>query len=327
MQIFDFDPADHRDHYVEHGWVHIPQGISPGFMEELRSFVTRSLGDHHVEGTAIGGSKDQAVFEFPASVDYPGELFDAIAATCGLNRPTMTLSERHVKAYFDDTPVEQIPHKDRRSSQVSVGLSIDIPEESELLLYPHDQVSVNPYNISGALPNSLPTGERPEVIAKRAEEVVIDDQPGDVIAFRGSAIWHCRRRAAGAINLYLKMNDFNSDPLGEDPLTEPRREATLEAVQNGAELESLVPTLARRLDYISRMYVRDSWEEVPQAQVFDRTPVQLDQVELELLRAIDGERSGVELLDSLDAGRDEGLARIKRLAEVEVLDLIRSDSP
>lgn len=57
-----------------------------------------------------------------------------------------------------------------------------------------------------------------------------------MIAFRGSAIWHCRRRAAGAINIYLKMNDFNSDPLGEDPVTDARRSATLAALEGGVQL-------------------------------------------------------------------------------------------
>lgn len=84
----------------------------------------------------------------------------------------MTLSERHLKGYFDDTPVEQIPHKDRFASQVSVGLSIDIPEDSVLVLYPHDHVSANPFNISGALPASLPDHQRPERIAAEGEEVV-----------------------------------------------------------------------------------------------------------------------------------------------------------
>ena len=35
--------------------------------------------------------------------------------------------------------------------------------------------------------------------------------------FYGSEIWHLRRRSAGSVNLYLKFNDFDYDPLGEDP--------------------------------------------------------------------------------------------------------------
>lgn len=317
MNIFDFDPADYRGHYAEHGWVHIPGGISSDFLGELRDFVERSFGSHKVEGTAIGGSKDQALFEFPEATDYPGELFASIASLCGLDLETMTLSERHVKAYFDDTPAEQLPHKDRFASQVSVGLSIDIPEDSELVLYPRDQVSPNPYNISGALPASLRPGERPEDIAKSAEEVVIDDSPGDVIAFRGSAIWHARRLAAGATNVYLKLNDFDCDPLGEDPATQPRREATLAALDAENGIGELVPVLARRFDQLRRVRLRDGSAEVEEAQVFDRTPLQLDQREVELIKAVDGSQSAGEVAS--DSGDEE---RLRRLAREEVIDLL-----
>jgi hypothetical protein len=322
VRIFVFDPADYRDVYAREGWVHIPKGISPEFLAALREFVERSLREHHVEGTSIAGSKDQSLFEFPDDTDFPGELFDVIALMCGLNRATMTLSERHVKAYHDDTPPEQVPHKDRFASQVSVGLSIDIPAESRLVLYPHDDVSENPYNISGALPNSLPPEQRPESIATSAREVEVDDAAGDVVAFRGSAIWHGRRRAAGAVNLYLKMNDFGSDPLGEDPTTASRRQATVSALENGAELDSLVPVLSRRLDYFSRSYTRDIWREVLQAHVFDQTPLQLSSQDFELLRALDGERPAGALIDELGGDRGEGQSRLRHLASSEVIDLL-----
>jgi hypothetical protein len=322
VRIFAFDPADYRDTYATEGWVHIPQGISSDFLAALREFVERSLREHHVEGTSIAGSKDQSLFEFPEDSDFPGELFDVIAEMCALNRATMTLSERHVKAYHDDTPPEQVPHKDRFASQVSVGLSIDIPTESRLVLYPHDDVSENPYNISGALPNSLPPEQRPEAIAASAREVEIDDADGDVVAFRGSAVWHCRRRAAGAVNLYLKMNDFGSDPLGEDPTTASRREATVSALENGADLDSFVPVLSRRLDYFSRSYTRDTWREVLQAHVFDRTPLQLSSEDFELLRALDGERRVSALLDSPRSDRGEARRRLRHLADAEVIDLL-----
>jgi hypothetical protein len=326
VRIFAFDPADYRDVYARDGWVHIPNGISPDFLAALREFVERSLREHHVEGTSIAGSKDQSMFEFPEDSDFPGELFDAIAEMCGLNRGTMTLSERHVKAYHADTPPEQVPHKDRFASQVSVGLSIDIPVESRLLLYPHDHVGENPYNISGALPNSLPPEERPETIAASAREVEVDDADGDVVAFRGSAIWHCRRRAAGAVNLYLKMNDFGSDPLGEDPTTASRRQATLSALENGSDLDDLVPILARRLDYFSRSYTRDTWREVLQAHVFDQTPLQLSSQDFELLRTLDGQRPAGPLIDDLGGDRNEVQSRLRHLAGSEVIDLLPAAS-
>jgi len=322
MRIFAFDAEEYRGQYADRGWVHIKGGISPEFLEELRAFVRESLSEHHVEGTAIGGSKDQALFEFPQETAFPDEVFDVIAAMAGLNRATMTLSERHVKAYYGDTPPELLPHKDRFASQVSVGLSIDIPAESRLLLYPHSHLEVNPYNISGALPKSLPPAERPEAIAATAEAVEIDDSAGDVVAFRGSAIWHCRRRAAGAVNLYLKMNDFGCDPLGEDPATTERREATLAAVSSRPDLDDMVPVVSRRFDNVARTYLRDSWEDVLAAQVFDSAPVTISAREFELLRALDGRRHVADVLGILDDDRAAATERLRDLADREVIDLL-----
>ena len=125
VRIFSFDPADHRAAYRERQWVHIRNGIDPEFYGHLLDFAERHFSEHRVEGKAIGGAKTQALFEFPDEVDFPGELFDTVASLCGLNRPTMTLSERHIKAYDADVPPDPPAHKDRVSSQVSMGLSIN----------------------------------------------------------------------------------------------------------------------------------------------------------------------------------------------------------
>ncbi len=73
----------------------------------------------------------QALYEAPDGVDFPGELFDVVADPCNLHRPTMTLSERNIKAYDSVAPPEPIPRKDRYPSQVSIGLSIVVPEEAQ----------------------------------------------------------------------------------------------------------------------------------------------------------------------------------------------------
>ena len=325
MKIFDFDPSEYRDTFEAQGWVHVRGGIDSEFLGALREFVSTSLGERRVEGAAIGGKKDQALFEFPAETDFPGELFDVIAAMCGLDRGGMTLSERHIKAYTADAPPDPTPHKDRYASQVSVGLSIDIPDASRLLLYPDDQVSVNPHNISAALLENLPAGEHPDVVLKDVAAVEIDDSAGDVVAFRGSAIWHCRRNAAGAVNLYLKMNDFGCDPLGEDPQTAERRRATLaflEADDDDAVAE-LVPVLSRRLDFVDRRYLRDRWEERIDARPWDSEPVPLSDWDLRLLRELDGMTNLATVLERLDDGRGRAtaLSRARELAGREVLDL------
>jgi hypothetical protein len=33
--------------------------------------------------------------------------------------------------------------------------------------------------------------------------------------FRGHRTWHLRENSAGAVNLYVKVNDYGADPLGE----------------------------------------------------------------------------------------------------------------
>jgi hypothetical protein len=323
VKIFAFDPADYRDRYAEQGWIHIRNGIDPEFFAVLRGFAEERFGSHKVEGKSIGGRKDQALYEFPGETDFPGELFDSVAAVAGLNRPTMTLSERHIKAYDHDAPDEPLPHKDRFASQVSVGLSIDIPSESRLVLYPHDDVHPNPYNVSAALLQRLAPSQRPEVTLKDAREVVIDDQGGDVMMFPGSATWHKRRKPARAVNLYLKFNDFNSDPLGEDPSTEERGRRTLAALAGAdGNADGLVPTLGRRLDTVTRDYIR-SGQEVLHANVWEREPILLSDRQWRIIQAVDG-RSSLEAVLARAGADGDGDARseLRLLAEQGVIELV-----
>lgn len=318
MNIFSFDPAEHSEHYAREGWIHIRGGIDPEFLAHLQEFARERFTQHKVEGTAIGGRKEQALFEPPPGVDFPGELFDAIAALCGLDRAGMTLSERHVKAYDADAPAEPVPHKDRYASQASVGLSIVVPEGSHLVVYPYDETEWNPYNISADYLRALPAERRPEQALRGAREVVIEDAPGDVMVFHGARMWHMRRRPAGAVNLYLKLNDFGCDPLGEDPATPALREATLAAVAEGdGALDAMVPVHGRRFDGVSRHVTRD-WSEVLHARVFDGPPVMLADHELRLLERVDGRRTVAEA-----AGDPAARAAVLRLATAGVLDLRR----
>jgi len=321
VKIFDFDPADYSDSYAASGWVTIPGGIGGDFLAYLQEYVQRRFRANRVEGIAIGGTKDQALFEFPGEVDFPGELFDVAASLCGLNRETMTLSERHIKAYAHDAPAEPPAHKDRFASQVSIGLSIDIPAGSKLVLYPSEHRETNPFNISAALRESLEPEHLPENLLRGAREEVIEDSPGDVVMFPGAAMWHLRRNAASAVNLYLKLNDFNCDPLGEDPSTPTRRDQTLHHVKaaNGS-FGALVPVLSRRLDSITRQYTRERDLEVLQAHVWEQAPVGLEPHEFELLRAVDGRTPVREL--TVDGEDSE--ASVRRLAERGALDLVES---
>lgn len=311
MRVFNFDTSAARDQYRSQGWVHIPSGLDQDFLAQLSAFVKEQFDTHHVAGRGVGGTKEQAVYEFPDEVDFPGHLFDVIAEVTGLDRETLTLSERHIKAYDADAPADPPAHKDRLSSQVSVGLSIDIPEGSALVLYPAEHREVNPFNVSPDLRASLTQEELPENCLAEATEVVIDDKAGDVMMFQGSSMWHKRRNAASAVNLYLKFNDFGSDPLGEDPSTPQRRQATLDALAQGG-FEDKVPQLARRLDTVARSVTREPGREIALADVWGEGKVPLSPSETELLRSLNG-RTAAEI------GSPDTL---RRLAERGVIDLV-----
>ncbi|MGI8729669.1 MAG: hypothetical protein ACR2LK_06695 [Solirubrobacteraceae bacterium] len=229
----------------------------------------------------------------------------------GLDREGLTLSERPIKAYDDDAPADPLAHKDRLSSQVSVGLSIVIPEDSTLVLYPTDHRDVNPFNVSPDLRASLTHDELPENCLHDANEVVIDDRAGDVVMFQGSSMWHKRRNAAGATSLYLKFNEFGSDPLGEDPSTPARRQATQQALADG-DIGGRVAVAARRLDTIARARTREPGREVVIADVWGAGKVPLSAAEAELLSRLNG--ATVQELRADDA--------IRRLAERGVIDLV-----
>lgn len=322
MRMFAFDPEEYRDVYKQQGWVHIRGGLEPEFLETLRTAV--GLHDEHrVEGRAIGGRKTQSLFDFPPDVAFPDELFDVVASLCELERPSMTLSERHIKAYDPDAEPEPTAHKDRLASQVSMGLSIDVPPESRLVIYPDDDRWENPFNVSAALLPSLPPHRHPDVLLRDAREVELADTAGDVVVFPGSSMWHLRRRPANVVNLYLKFNAFGSDPLGEDPATDRRREETLAALADGADgLETLRPVRARRLDTIGKVETR-SGSEAYEARVWEREPLRLEQLDIDLIRATDDGKDAAALAGAVGVDVESAVARLRHLAQKGVLDLIR----
>ena len=333
MKMFAFDPAQYRDEFRTKGWVHIKNAISPEFLASLREFVTESLGEHRLEEFAIKGKKEQALYEFPDDVDYPGELFDSVASLCGLNRSNMTLSERHIQAYEANAAPEPAAHKDRLGSQIAVGFSIDVPKDSRLVIYPFDQREINPLNSSAAYRRSLRPEALPEVSLKSATEVEIDDDPGDIVVFRGSTTWHLRRNSAGTVNLYLKLNDFRCDPLGDDPFTSEHRARTLAALASADEeqLNTLIPVVSRRLDAVTRQYTRNNWQEVLWANLYGEEAFGLTEAEFALLQRADGDRTFGELVADFRAGGVDAAtvqSNLRWLVERGALDLLlRSETP
>ncbi len=321
MKVFDFAPADHTADYQKQGYVHVRGGMTADFHDYLRGFVAE-LAEHRLAGLAGLGNKEQALLEFPDDVDYPTELYDVVAEVAGLNRASMVLSERHIKSYEADANPNPTAHKDRYPSQVSVGLSISIPADSTLILYPHDHVAPNPFNSAAELHASLRPSERPDVALKSATEVELDDADGDVLIFPGSATWHLRRMGAGAVNLYLKFNDFGSDPLGEDPYTAVLRDATTAALQSG-DVDELVAVRARRLDTVEHIHTR-GWEESLQVRIYGETPFGISRTQYDTIAAVDGSTTVGELVRAIAAGggAEDVRSDLLELARRGALDLV-----
>jgi hypothetical protein len=321
--MFSFDPRAYAASYAAEGYVHIPRGLTNGFLALLSRQVEEYLRAGLVKNFVIG-DKQQAIYQFPAGQDYHGQLLDAVAAVCGLNPRQLVLSERHIKAYDADAAPHPLAHKDRFASQVSVGLSVRVPPGSTLVLYPYDELDINPFNSSTEYRASLSPDRVPETTLQEARRVEIHDTPGDVIIFRGHAIWHLRERPANTVMLYLKLNTFYCDPLDEDARTpELRRhtEALLRAAD--AELAEAVPILGRRVDYIHRRFTRD-WHEVVGVVLYGEKHFTIDQIELQALRMMDGRQSVRSLLKGLGerCGQAPGCGLIRRLAARGVIDLL-----
>lgn len=322
MKIFDFDAEQLCDTYRTQGWVHIPGGATSEFVDYVRAFACEHGPGGALSGKGLAGAKDQLLLEFPAGSEYTVDVFDSIATLCGLERSTMTLSERHVKIYDSDAAPNPRPHKDRYASQVSVGISIDVAPDSRLLLYPYDALDVNPMLRPGLI-DTLPPEQQPEVALRDTRPVEISDAPGDVQVFAGSAVWHHRRNSAGTVLVYFKLNDFGCDPLSEDPHTPAVREHTVAVLGDADAFRASVPWLSRRFESVTREYSRADWGESILLNVWDQPPRRISEDDLTLLHSVDGIASVEDLIARAGGDVDATAAAYRRLAELGAIDLVR----
>jgi hypothetical protein len=313
MRVFSFDPSEHRETFLSQGWLHIKQGVTPEFVEVMKDFVARELSEEQLKQFALAGKKGQGRFEFPPEVDFPGEMFDVIAEVCSLDRGTIALSERHINAYNNDAKPDPAPHKDRDASKVSVGLCI-ARADSEVVIYPGASRERNPYVSAATYYESLPTDQRPENTLTEDQAVAIRDEPGDVVMFYGSEIWHLRRRSAGSVNLYLKFNDFDYDPLGEDPTTIERQQRTREVLSSNGDLRHAVVKPSRQLEQLTHLYSRNALQ-VRTAKIWGRNPLPLDEKDFQILQSLNGGKE-------VSALGDDAAQHVRRLAEHGVVDLL-----
>ena len=224
MKVISFDPMDWAADYRRDGWIYQPAGATDEFIDYVRQFVADAAANP-LHGLGIGGAKDQLLLELPPGFDVEAELLTPIALLAGLDPERITLSERHIKMYSADAD----PSRDRTridSRHRSQSGSRSTSRRSRISCSSlRARSTVNPLLRAGLI-DALPPSEQPQLTLATAREVVLYDKPGDVTAFHGSAVWHLRRQSASTVIVYLKCNDFGSDPLGEDPRTAGRRAVT-----------------------------------------------------------------------------------------------------
>jgi len=291
MKMFTINPAEYRDTFLTQGWVNIRNGVDPEFLQYLQgAYAERRLSDKLGD---VGNTKkkDQYRFVPPEDIAMTVDLFALVTGICGSDPNGMTLSERHVNRYLPDVDPDPPAHKDRFATQIAVGLAIEVPPESHLVLYPYDHLDINVYGMSADYRASLPPERLPEVLLQDEPSAVVYDRPGDVMLFPGSSMWHRRCNAADTVVLYLKCNDFNWDPLGEDPSTEGRRSWTAALVDSGHEaVGTSIAVLSRQLEWFGRVSQRDG-QERPYGKLWRQEPFPLSEVEWQVLKALEKRRT------------------------------------
>lgn len=214
MRLFEFSAQDCAPQFQADDYVMIRNCVTPEFLAYARAAAERCAQQQNVSRSKRA-LKREYIFDFPDDAIVL-ELVATIGALTGLPADELLISERHVKIYRDDAPKNPPPHKDRRGTQLSVGMPIDVPEQSRLILYPYHDRGENMFDSFDDFLASLSEAERPENALRDVTPVVLDTRPGDLIVFCGSTIWHERLDAAGSRMLYMKMNALGLDPLGEN---------------------------------------------------------------------------------------------------------------
>jgi hypothetical protein len=234
-RLFTFAPADYAAHYKAHGYALIKDGVSAEFLDFVETELAHCEQDQDDISSRYDkrGRKQQYLFNFPEKLSLVTELVATMGRVTGLPADELVISERHIKVYPVDARPDPPPHKDRRASQIALGIPIVSPPEARLFLYPHHQRFENPFDSYDEFIRALPEADRPENSLKGVSPLVIDPQPGDLIVFEGSSIYHERMRAAGSKILYLKMNALGLNPIGENlsmlPLSTARDEDAVDA--------------------------------------------------------------------------------------------------
>ncbi len=312
--VFDTDLA--RVTIEERGWVHVSGALSDDFLaalvEQTDRQISTSGGD--LENWRFPGKKAQFLWELPE--DLPLEtLMTNICSLTGMSLETAKMAERHIKVYSAEAEELPPPHKDRSASTFTVGIAVTVPEDSRLMLWPDVDRRPNPYPTSADWRSSRAASELPEVIIEGSEPIEVDMRAGDLVAFRGSEIYHERYRPGGTAVLYLKFNDVGLDPLGEDPRTLQSEERTRDILANDSLHDEFEVTVSPRLVGLRTEEFFPSGHLHVQARfVGTETSVALDERSTALIRRVS---KGGAVSSALLSGSERQL--VAELAEAGVL--------
>lgn len=291
-RIFEFEPSDYAAEYRRNGFVHVPGGASPEFMDYALRFANTKIdesGDAELGRWQFKGKKLQFLMEFEENSDYPQGLYQAVATVAGLDVERMMIGERHIKVYDPEADPAPPPHKDRMASEVTVGVGLDVPEDSRVILYPDHHLTVNPYQTTKEWRDTLDEQDLPENALAGLDPVEVDVRPGDVVMFAGASIYHERINGAGTSILYMKFNSMRLDPICEDPQTRPQRDLSLALleVRSDAELLDTLVEVSPRLEKVTRQYSRRHWGEVLHGHIIGEREFRLSEAEFKALRVLD----------------------------------------
>jgi hypothetical protein len=322
-RMFSFDPAAFGPALVRDGYVHIAGGLTDRYRSLVTAQVDRYIHEKRLEHLRVG-DKVQALYEFPSDdtgnqEPYLRQFFEGVGQIAGVDPARLVLSERHIKTYEPGADPLPLAHKDRFPTKLSVGFAVKVPPGSTLVLYPQGDLANNPFNSSTEYRRSFTPDRTPETRLAGVTPVQIQDHPGDVVVFYGSRIWHLRRYGADTVMLYFKLNDFNSDPLNEDPYTGRVAAATRERAELCDEaLSALYPMVGRGVESF-RQHIDREWNEYPGVVVAGTGFISLDRDEVPLLKRADGQRRVADLAGA--SGNGTSLESVRRLARCGALDL------
>jgi hypothetical protein len=220
MQSFVLVPAVVRRasaEFARDGFAVLSGGVVPEFRRfaQARAEKMIRVGDDDASRRIVG-KKRQYLFDFPDGPEAPPDLFDAVAGIAGVPSERLTLSERLIKVYDTDAPTAPTPHKDRRASELALGIPLVVPAGSALVLFPHADRSENPDDCVARYAEASED-------AANVDGVRLEVEAGSAVLFRGSSIFHERIAAARTVILYLKFNTLGLDPLGHDARPPERR--------------------------------------------------------------------------------------------------------